>query len=168
MNPEELETKKKKLVEKIGVQLEQLHQLAPVAARIFSTLILTGKEGVTFDSLVQDLNASKSTISTNLENLQNTGKITYFTKPGDRKRYFITNRDLIFNHINETVEKWAIEKDIHKEILDYKKNRNSMQPNKEQHFDLDLNKNFLTFLDEATTAILKLKSNINVKQDPYN
>lgn len=166
MNLEELEVNKKELVEKIGVQLEQLHQMTPVAARIFSTLILTGKEGVTFDSLVQDLNASKSTISTNLENLQNTGKITYFTKPGDRKRYFITNQDLIFNLINETVEKWETEKDIHQEILNYKKNRNSLQPNKEQYFDLEFNKNFLTFLDEATTAILKLKSNIIVKQDP--
>lgn len=168
MTEEELERKKKVLIEKLGVQLEQLHKMPPVAARIFSMLILTGKEGVTFDGLVQELNASKSTISTNLENLQATGKITYFTKPGDRKRYFITDSNLIFNLIDEMVERWETEKQIHRDILSYKKESNKLQPKKEQKFDLDFNRNYLTFLDEATTAIQKLRTNMILKQETAN
>ena len=35
------------LVEKLGVHLENREQLAPVAARILSYIILTGKKGTT-------------------------------------------------------------------------------------------------------------------------
>jgi len=80
-------TKKESLIEKLGVHIESKDQLAPLAARILSTLILTGKKGATFESLVCELNASKSTISTHLTTLQAANRITYHTKCGDRKKY---------------------------------------------------------------------------------
>ena len=87
-----LEKRKLELVEKLGIFLEKKEQIAPVAARIFSFIILTGKQGTTFDDLVTNLCASKSTISTHLNHLQDLKKLEYFTKPGDRKKYFIVKK----------------------------------------------------------------------------
>ncbi|OYX24100.1 MAG: transcriptional regulator, partial [Flavobacteriales bacterium 32-35-8] len=77
------------LIEKLGILLETKDQLAPVAARIKAYIILKGKSGTTFEDLVADLCASKSTISTHLNHLLDLKKIVYFTKLGDRKKYFI-------------------------------------------------------------------------------
>lgn len=159
----DLENEKKKLIEELGVQLEQDHY-APLAARIFATLILIGKQGITFDQLVLDLNASKSSVSTHLELLQTNNKVRYFTKPGDRKRYFVVNNELMANMIDEQVARWEAHKSIHKKVLSYKKQRNEEMVNdKENHFDLDLQQDFLVYLEEATTAVKKLKSKLNDK-----
>lgn len=158
---EKLDTKKKELIEQLGILMEKKHQIAPIAARIISTLILTGRQGVTFDELVKDLNASKSTVSTHLDHLQHSRKIQYFTKPGDRKRYFVINPNLLVEVIDETVAAWECEENVQKEILVYKEKRNEL--NKEEGlplFDLDFQENLLIFLREATTAIQKLKAQI--------
>ena len=160
MNDEEMNIQKKELVEKLGVNFEKLNKLAPVAARIFATLILTEKKGITFDELVEDLNASKSTISTHLEHLQSLNKISYVTRPGDRKRYFIIHPNLILNIIEEMIEKWNNEKSIHQDIIDYKEKRRQNTEKEEPECDIEFNKNSLIFLDEATTAIQKLKLNV--------
>lgn len=158
---EGLEKQKKELIEQLGVQLEN-DKLAPLAARVMATLILNGKQGVTFEQLVNELNASKSTISTHLEQLQATNRIKYFTKTGERKRYFIINPDLMLNVIDEMIAKWETETKIHEKILDYKKSHNELcQQREEFKFDLEFQKDFLTFLREATTAIQKLKTKIN-------
>ena len=91
-------TKKESLIEKLGVHIESRDQLAPLAARILATLILTGKRGVTFDSLVSVLSASKSTISTHLTTLQAANRVTYHTRCGDRKKYFTLVPDAIINY----------------------------------------------------------------------
>lgn len=158
---EKLELQKKKLIEKLGVLMEKNHQIAPLGARIISTLILTGHKGVTFEQLVSELCASKSTISTHLDHLQTSKKIQYFTKPGDRKRYFVINPDFIIQVINETVAAWESEADIQKEVFDYKKKMNEINKDEDiPPFDLDFQKNFLVYLEEATTAINKLKTRI--------
>ncbi len=160
MNKTELEAQKTRLIEKLGVQFEKEHQLAPVAARIFSTVIITGKKGITFEQLVTDLNAGKSTVSNHLEHLQAANRIEYYTKPGDRKRYFIVKPDLMEKHIDDLTEKWEAQKCIHKEVLEYKMMSNKL--NKEDPpFDLEFQKSLLDFLDEATAAVNKLKKNIN-------
>ncbi|WP_037318098.1 GbsR/MarR family transcriptional regulator [Salegentibacter sp. Hel_I_6] len=158
MNKLELEAHKTRLIEKLGVQLEKEHQLAPVAARIFATLIMLGKKGSTFDQLVVDLNAGKSTVSTHLEHLQATNKVEYYTKPGDRKRYFIVKTDLMVNYIDEMTAKWEAQKCIHEEVLEYKMLMNQLDSS--DNFDLEFQKSLLTFLDEATTAVNKLKKKI--------
>lgn len=154
---EDIEKEKKELVEELGVQLEN-DKLAPVAARIFATLILAGKQGITFDQLVLDLNASKSTVSTNLEHLQATNRAMYFTKPGDRKRYFVINEDLKSNLIDEMVSKWEADRKIHEKVLEFKKKHNeSIDDEGALAFDLQFQEDFLTYLNEATAAIKKLK-----------
>lgn len=160
MKEEELQQQKKNLIEQLGVHFEG-ENLAPLAGRIFATLILTGKKGVTFDELVTNLCAGKSTISTHLDQLQATNRVQYFTKPGDRKRYFTVNPNLMLEIIDEKINKWEGEKKIHEEILKYKKNRNALCGKKDDfQFDLDFQKDFLTYLEETTAAVQKFKSKI--------
>ncbi len=80
---------RQEIIEMFGVHFEQLYNIPPLAARIIGTLIIDGcKTGLTFEELVEKMQASKSSISTNLNLLQKMDKISYFTKVGDRKKYF--------------------------------------------------------------------------------
>lgn len=168
MNNDHLINQKKELIEKLGVNLEKLHKMAPVAARIFATLILSKKKGVTFEELVEELNASKSSISTHLESLQTLNKVSYITRPGDRKRYFIIHPNLILNIINEMVEKWDNEKSIHQDIIEFKEKQQQNSEGDEHDFDVEFNKDFLVFLEEAKTALEKLKLNSIQKSNNKN
>ncbi|KJD33928.1 transcriptional regulator [Tamlana nanhaiensis] len=158
---EELQKQKCKLVEKLGVLFENKEQLAPVAARILSYVVLTGKVGVTFEDLVSNLCASKSTISTHLSHLQDLKKIEYFTKPGDRKKYFVVNGDMIIQSIDENIATWESQKQLHLEIKDYKEKMNdTMGGDEELQFHLDFHDNYLVYLNEAISALAKLKDKI--------
>jgi DNA-binding transcriptional regulator GbsR (MarR family) len=165
MKKAELEKEKMSLIEKLGVIMEKKYQLAPVAARILSSLILSGKQALTFDELVQQLQASKSTISTNLEHLQHLKRIEYFTKPGDRKRYFKLNTNFTVEVLDELIKGWETEKVVNQEILEYKQKRNSYNSEHDLPlFDLEFQKSLLVFLEETTEAFKKLKTNfINKK-----
>jgi len=151
------------LVEKLGVHLETREQLAPVAARILSFIILTGKKGVTFEDMVKILCASKSTISTHLNHLQDLNKIVYFTKTGDRKKYFIINKDSILQHIDDMVQEWNDIRRLHLEIRSYKETvNNQMDENNADKFDLNFHNDYIAFLDGATTSIKELKNKITI------
>ena len=76
------------LVEKIGVSLEESLKLSPLAARIYTLLILSSNEGLTFDEIKTLIQASKSSISININVLLQLDFINFYTKTGDRKRYF--------------------------------------------------------------------------------
>lgn len=164
MTEEELDLEKKKLVEELGVYIEKKDQLAPVAARILATLILTCKQGVTFEQLVTGLEASKSTVSAHLNTLQASELISYCTKPGDRKRYFIMTPDRLLQFIDERLETWEKDKKMHHEVIEYKNKVNEIHKNDpEKQCDITFSANFLTFLDEATAAFTKLKTNLCIK-----
>lgn len=157
---QELRDKKNKLVERLGVFIENEDNMAPLEARIFSTLILTGKGGITFENLVKDLNASKSTICTHLNTLQASGRVSYFTKPGDRKRYFNVTPNRLVQVMNEMLDKWNKQHDIHCDIIDYKRAVNNQINKEEEEFDLNFHQNYLLFLKEVSNAVEKLKKNI--------
>ncbi|HET8884902.1 MAG TPA: hypothetical protein VFM70_00965, partial [Salinimicrobium sp.] len=81
----------------------------------------------------------------------------------------IINPNLMFNVIDEMMVKWETEKEIHQNVLQYKKKRNELNKNNEEYeFDLEFQENFLTFLEEATAAIQKLKKNIINKSNQQN
>ena len=73
-------------------------------------LILTDQEGISFDEFVEGLDASKSSISTNLQLLQASRRIVYFTKPGERKRYFKISPNDIFDQLEKKIKQWETEK----------------------------------------------------------
>jgi DNA-binding transcriptional regulator GbsR (MarR family) len=149
------------LVEKLGVHLENREELAPVAARILSFIILTGKKGATFEDMVSILCASKSTISTHLNHLQDLNKIEYFTKTGDRKKYFIINRGLIVNHIDSMIAHWKEERELHLEIKKYKEFINiNKTENDYENFDLSFHTDYIKFVDGATASIQELRDKL--------
>jgi DNA-binding transcriptional regulator GbsR (MarR family) len=153
------------LIEKLGVLLESKDQLAPVAARIKAYIILKGKSGTTFEDLVSDLCASKSTISTHLNHLLDLKKIVYFTKLGDRKKYFVINKDSICQNIDAMIESWINEKELHQEIRNYKEYVNiSGALDENSKFELEFHDDYIEFLNEATEALSKLRSKITQKK----
>ncbi|MFL0353259.1 GbsR/MarR family transcriptional regulator [Xanthomarina sp. GH4-25] len=152
---------KMSLVEKLGVHLENREQLAPVAARILSYIILTGKKGTTFEEMVSILCASKSTISTHLNHLQDLNKITYFTKTGDRKKYFVINSDTLMQSIDHMILEWESEKELHEEMTDYKLQINSLETTtNDLQFDLTYHENYINFLNLAMASMTQLKEKV--------
>ena len=95
---------KKKLIEEIGVHFEKVHNLAPLAARIYVIMILSPNDGHTFDEIIDITQASKSSVSTQLNLLMQTNKVEYFTKPGDRKRYFRASKTYLKNTLKENLD----------------------------------------------------------------
>ena len=156
---EEVCREKMALVEKLGVHLENREQLAPVAARILSYIILTGKIGTTFEDMVKILCASKSTISTHLNHLQDLNKIVYFTKTGDRKKYFIINKDMVVQHISSMVIKWKEDREIHLELKNYKEEINNTKKENEK-FDLSFHDDYIKFIDGASASVEELREKL--------
>lgn len=156
---------KENLIEKLGVHIENKEQLAPLAARILATLILTGKKGATFESLVSELNASKSTISTHLTTLQAANRVTYHTKCGDRKKYFTIVPDALINSMTEMIKNWENERQLHLEIVEYKKqyNENIPKDSDEEVFDLEFHRDYLQFLSLASDSMKKLQQKLSEK-----
>ena len=153
------------LVEKLGVHLEDREQLAPVAARILAYIILTGKKGVTFEDMVTILCASKSTISTHLNHLQDLHKIVYFTKTGDRKKYFIINKSMVLQHIDSMINKWGEEREIHLELKEYKETINATKiENVSEKFDLTFHDDYIKFIDGATASVEELKNKLTINK----
>ena len=85
------------------------YHLPPLAAKIYAYLTFDFEmNGVTFEDLVDDLKASKSSVSCNLDLLLKSKHITVLNKIDERKRYFTLNPDYIkirFGGIIERLEK---------------------------------------------------------------
>ncbi|MEH6406204.1 MAG: transcriptional regulator [Leeuwenhoekiella sp.] len=164
MESEELTKQKQRLIERLGVHIERKDQFAPLAARIMSTLVLTGKKGCCFDTLVADLSASKSTVSTHLNNLQQGHRISYYTKCGDRKKYFIMHPDSMVIKMDEMVDTWEKEKELHLEIMEYKKQLNKNLPeDDDSKFELEFHTDYLLFLEQASASIQRLREKLTTK-----
>jgi len=161
MQKEKLTERRNQLIERLGVYIENSDKMAPLEARIFSTLILTGKGGITFENLVKDLNASKSTICTHLNTLQAAGRVSYFTKPGDRKRYFNVTPNRLYQVIDEMLANWNEQHDIHSNIMEYKAAENQQNTDEDKEFDLQFHENYIQFLEEVSNSVKKLKNKIS-------
>lgn len=144
-----LEKRKKDLIEKLGVYIEVERKVPPIAARILATLIINGCKGTTFDQLVTDLEASKSTISTHLTNLESQSSIVYFTKCGDRKRYYTMKSGYITRKINSLSEQWSREIELQKEVISYKNDFNQAHENEEDHLPVAFHEQSLQFLENT-------------------
>lgn len=116
-----MEYSKEEIIETLGVHLEQEHNLPPLAARIYAILILTDQDGITFEDCLEKRGASKSSTSTSLNLLMNMGLITYFTKPGDRRRYFKTAKKKTFflSKLQENLNRVEREKHIITMVMGY-------------------------------------------------
>ncbi len=153
MPHKELEEEKKHLIEKLGVYFEEDKHLPPLAARILSTLVLNGRYGTSFEKLVSELEASKSTICTHLNSLIAQQRVAYFTKSGDRKRYFTIASGYITQKIELLITHWNTEIELHKQVLSYKSAFNKAHPS--QPLSLSFHENAVKFLHEAIAYFQK-------------
>ncbi|MCO6494520.1 MAG: ArsR family transcriptional regulator [Bacteroidetes bacterium] len=128
MLSQELKEEKERLVELLGVYFENDKQTPPLAGRIKATLVINGEGGTTFEQLVKDLGAGKSTVSTHLNSLIAQGDVYYFTKSGDRKRYFAMTPGYISRKIQSFICVWKNEIQLHNQILEFKTKFNKAFP----------------------------------------
>ncbi|WP_372643110.1 GbsR/MarR family transcriptional regulator [Ancylomarina sp.] len=156
-----LEIRKKELVEKFGLFMERQDNLPPIAARIFASLVVNKGDGTTFDELVVFLAASKSTISTNIQLLSNRGMLTFYTKPGDRKKYFILSPESLLARVDDEIVQYRMEYQIVKEIAEF---RDEMH---EKDVDPAINKSYpyLDFLSSSLSLLETLKENVRANCD---
>ena len=121
-----MEKTKDELIETLGVHLEVENNLPPLAARIYAILVLTNEDGLTFDDCLEKRGAGKISVSTSLNLLLNMGIVTYFTKPGDRRRYFtLAERKTFFlSKLEESLKRIEKEKEIFALVQNYFKNNN--------------------------------------------
>ncbi|UMB59752.1 MarR family transcriptional regulator [Lutibacter sp. A80] len=158
---EDLLKEKMALVEELGVHFECNDNLSPLASRIIVYLILNGAQGATFEELVDALKASKSSISTNLHLLQSMDRISYFTKCGDRKRYFKLSSNYIMTRMTERISLWENEKNNHLKIYNYKEKMLKLNNEyKEDHVSLQFNKQHMVFISKMITNLKELKQNL--------
>lgn len=161
MKEEGLLKEKLALVEELGVHFECTDNLPPLASRIAVYLVLNGVEGATFEELVENLEASKSSISTNLHLLQSMGRISYYTRCGDRKRYFKMSTNHLITRLEEKISLWEKEKNNHQKIYNYKEKMLHLNNEyKENHMSLQFNKQYIEFINKMTNNLTELKLNL--------
>ena len=80
-------------IEESGMFFENIG-MTRIAGRIIGYLMVTDKEMISFDELTQVLQASKSSISTNVRALIQTRFIKAISQPGDRKTYYVLSSDI--------------------------------------------------------------------------
>ncbi|NJN27874.1 MAG: MarR family transcriptional regulator [Cyclobacteriaceae bacterium] len=90
-------------MEKIGIYFE--HSMPPAAARILALLIVSDQDSFCFDDIRANLNLSKSATSNGINALLGVNKIEYYTKTGDRKRYFKWKPNSTIGHFKTEIEK---------------------------------------------------------------
>lgn len=141
-----LTQKQKELVEKIGIYFEQGMQ--PAAARILALLIVADEESFSFDEIREAQKLSKSATSNGINYLLSLKKIDYYTKPGDRKRYFKWSPSNTIVHFKEGIQKVLGLSVLFEETFQHKKNTTSFNSQKlEELTDL------MNFLHEEMPTI---------------
>lgn len=150
MNKEE---SRRELIEDLGIHFEGEYSLPPLAARIFASLVLTDEDGLTFEECLLKRGASKSSISTSINLLLQLGMISYFTKSGDRRRYFkIADKSTFFiKLLEQAIKKGANESKMIQKVSNYNQKFNP------EKYEADK--------DKAETYMLCLKKNEEVYQE---
>lgn len=114
----------KQLIEEMGRHFDQ-EGMQPVASRIFSLLMVSDREELTFDEITEALQISKSSASNGLKLLEIRKLIEYVTYPGDRKRYFRVKTKELFSMIDEFETKMNRIQELNKKIIGLKADKNS-------------------------------------------
>ena len=88
MKMKKISKEQSELIEEIGRVIEERADLSPLASRIYATLILASDDGLTFEDIIEAHQASKGSVSNNINVLVKLDYVSYYTKPGQRKRFF--------------------------------------------------------------------------------
>ncbi|MGB6094636.1 MAG: transcriptional regulator [Moheibacter sp.] len=112
---------KKLLIRDFSNYFETTQKLPPLTSKIYAYLLLDcEKKGVTFNELVETLNASKSSVSNSLTFLTQLKYIEYFTKLDERKRLYRIVPDNIILRLQGIQEMLNNEKELTRKLMDYK------------------------------------------------
>lgn len=144
-----LTTKQKELVEKFGMFSER-SGVAPARARIVALLMICDSTELTFDEIYHTLKISKSAASNAINSLLLTEKIEYYTKPGDRKRYFRNRRGYLEQDFGKRLNKLLEISELLREIL-----ANRTKATKDFNADLLNVINFMNFLQKKLSEVDK-------------
>ncbi len=142
-----LTEKQKHLIEKFGVSLER-SGLTPAQARISSLLLIADKVDLTFDEIKDVLQLSKSATSNGLNSLILLDKVTYSTKPGDRKRYFRTKLKVMEGEFENKINQLLEFKNLLREVIE---NRTDKTP--EFNRDMERVIEFMDFMQAELPAL---------------
>ncbi len=113
---------KTELTEILVHHFETTHSLPPLTSKLLAFMIVEiGDEGVTFDELVNALQASKSSISFSINQLLEMDKLDYIYKDCNRKRYFRLNPNHFKNRLMEINHNMESECQFFDLIYNYKK-----------------------------------------------
>ncbi len=111
-------------IEETGMLFENLGTTR-MSGRILGYLMITDKEVVSFDELCQVLQASKSSISTNIKNLVTLHYVKPLTLPGDRKTYYMLSPELDWvDALMRRVELLKVMNNLFHKALDLRVNKN--------------------------------------------
>ena len=113
------------LIEEVGQVIEERAGLSPLAARIYTTLILASDAGLNFEEITIFHHASKSSVSNNLNVLVKLDYVEYYTKPGERKKYFRSSPNYALNAMRKYEELFAKETAIISKINSFNAEHNS-------------------------------------------
>lgn len=141
------EEQKAKLIEELGIHLENQHEIPPLAARLYAMLVVTDREGLSFDECQISRCASKSSVSAALNLLLKLDLINYYTKPGDRKRYFRTTAANGF-YLNKLEEKLKRIKEENRIITKIRKYNETYNPEK-YHSNIQRSEIYHSFIKQS-------------------
>jgi len=154
---------KQKLIEEIGLHFEKNQNLAPLAARIYAIMILSPNEGHTFEEIKQITDASKSSVSTQLNLLMQTKKVDYFTKTGDRKRYFRASKTYLKNTLKEYLENISEEIKMVDKIIKFNSTYNSEKFEKDGHIPKMFRNYLIAQKENLENSIQKVSEHENTQ-----
>lgn len=140
---------KKQLIEELGLYFEKRHNLPPLAARIYAIMVLSSMEGFSFDELIVITQASKSSVSTNLNLLLQLKFVEFFTKPGERKRYFRSSGSFLQNMLKEQYKTINSDLELTKKVNEFNQEHNPENYSKKGY----IGKIFHAFLEQEKLNI---------------
>ncbi len=148
--PQQMIANIKEKVEELGVFFAGTG-LTPMEARVFALLLLADPPAMEFFAIQKFLDASKSTISNALRQLMKEGRVDYFTKPGDRKRYFRVSSAKWLEQIQESFATITPFVQTMDSVLELRKGTNSPEFNR----DLQRIQDYFSFLAEELPRMKK-------------
>lgn len=147
------------LFKNVSQHFEEFYRLPPLTARIYTLFIFNNcTDGLTFDTVLDIFNASKSSISHSINLLIELGFIVPYKKENERKRYFKVNKNLFLIRLREVQRMLKKECETTQKLSEYRKNApNAILQN--EAFDAYISHLNLT-IQSLESTIEKLKNSL--------
>lgn len=140
------------LFEDMSTQYMEMFHFPPLTANIFTFLMFDLEhEGTTFEDILEATCASKSSVSNTLNRLLQSNHIEYYSKLGERKRYYRINKAIFNVQFRDTIRQLK----KHKEILErYAAHRYQILEEKDEHSEkinlhINLQENTINLFEET-------------------